>query len=151
MKRILSLILAITLIAAMAIPAAAISNVENANQCAEILSASEGVEETVVAKVFHLEEKKMMEIYNAAVEAEDEVVPKDADVKHLTMIRQKDVVCKETPIEYSVKINSVIDRYICVFFKGLEDEEWSIVACEYCRNIDFSLPGSGQYAIAWSW
>ena len=150
MKRFLALLLLPVLLLAMALPAFAD---DNNHQVAQVLSITEGVEEGKVPKPDHLQDEQMMEIFRAFQETEEaeEILPEDMQIKHLTMIRQRDVENNGEPIELSLRAWGAGKRYLVVLFKPAEEEDWTVVAAAQGEFIDAVLPGDGQYAFAWSW
>lgn len=149
MKRVLPLLLLVIYV--LSVPVEAVSLLENKNQCITVSSVSEGVEETTVFGCEHLQDKELMEILELDREREDSVVPADAKICHLTMIRQKGIVSDAFPVEYTMHSWISAKRYLVALFRPEGEEAWQIVGCATGSDITFSLPSNGQYAIAWSW
>ena len=150
MKKWIALLGLPVLLAAMAVPALAD---DNNHQVAQVLKITEGVEEGKVPKADHLQDEQMMEIFREFQETEEaeEILPEDMEIKHLTMIRQRDVANSGKPIQLSLRAWGACNRYLVVLFKPLEEEDWTVVAAAQGEFIDAVLPGDGQYALAWSW
>ena len=87
MKKLATLLAALALVCACAIPVSAATKQDNEHQIADILEIPETAVEKSVPKPQHLQDKKMMEI----VEASEGVIPEDYEINHLTMVRQRDV------------------------------------------------------------
>lgn len=147
MKKLATLLAALALVCTCAMPAAAVTRQDNEHQIADILEIPETAVEQSVPKPQHLQDKKMMEI----VEASEGVIPDDYDFAHLTMIRQRDITNDGQPIPMSVRAWGGQNRYLVVFFKPLDEEEWTVLAAAKGEYIDFTVPGDGEYALAWSW
>ena len=140
----------LVLLAALSLPAFAD---DNSHQVAQVLEITQGAREEKVLYAYHLKEAQMMETVRAALETEEgqTLFPEDAQINHLSMIRQRDVVNNAEPIELSLRAWGAGDRYLVVLFKPLGEEEWTVVAVAQGEYIDAILPGDGQYALAWSW
>lgn len=150
MKKFTILMALLTLLSAMAAPA---FGDENSHQSAQVLEITEGVTEEVVFHSDHLKDEQMMEVVRSALETEEgkALFPEDARIKHLTMIRQRDVTGDGGPIQLSLRSwGGGEDRYLVVLFKPLGEEAWTIAAVAQGEFIDATLPGDGQYALAWS-
>ena len=147
MKKLATLLAALVLLCTCVLPAAAATKQDNEHQIADILEIPETAVEQSVPKPQHLQDKKMMEI----VEASEGVIPEDYEINHLTMIRQRDVTNGGEPIPMSVRAWGGQNRYLVVFFKAEGEEEWTVLAAAKGEYIDFTIPGDGQYALAWSW
>ena len=147
MKKLATLLAALALVCACILPASAATKQDNEHQIADILEIPETAVEQSVPKPQHLQDKKMMEI----VEASEGVIPEYYEINHLTMIRQRDITNGGEPIPMSVRAWGGQNRYLVVFFKAESEEEWTVLAAAKGEYIDFTIPGDGQYALAWSW
>ena len=150
MKKILTLLVLAALVLTLAAPAFAD---DNNHQVAQVLEMTEGALEEKVLKAYHLQEAEMMQILEdfAQTEQAQDILPEDADIRHLTMIRQRDVSNDGEPIELSLRAWGACNRYLVVLFKPLEQEDWTVISVAKGEFIDATLPGDGQYALAWSW
>ena len=118
-----------------------------------MLEIIQGVREEVVFHSCHLKDEQMMEVVQAALETEEgkSLFPEDAQIHHLTMIRQRDVTGGGEPIQLSLRSwGGGKDRYLVVFFRPVGEEDWTVVTVAKGEFIDATLPGDGQYALAWS-
>ena len=147
MKKLATLLAALALVCVCTIPVSAATKQDNEHQIADILGIPETAVEKSVPKPQHLQDKKMMEI----VEASEGVIPEDYEINHLTMIRQRDITNDGASIPMSVRAWGGQNRYLVVFFKAEGEEEWTVLAAAKGEYIDFTIPGDGQYALAWSW
>lgn len=157
MKKGLTLLLVLVLALAMALPAFAD---DNRNQIAQVLEMTEGAEELNVLNMYYLTDEEMMDIVKEFRQDEEsqELLPKSVKFEHLTMLRQRDVIA---PDGESVKLSlrawgAGEERYLFVFFKPVPEEEdeltdWVVLTVAKGEFIEAELPGSGQYALAWSW
>ncbi|MGM9604179.1 MAG: hypothetical protein ACI3XG_03865 [Faecousia sp.] len=150
MKRIPTLLMLLALLCAMAVPALAD---DNNHQVAQVLEITAGVEEGKVPKTDHLQDEQMMQVLQEFRDTEgaEEILPGDMEIKHLTMIRQRDVANNGEPIALSLRAWGACNRYLVVLFRPAEEETWTVVAAAQGEFIDAVLPGDGQYALAWSW
>lgn len=150
MKKIMSLLALALLLFAMAVPAFAD---DNCHQVAQVLEMTEGAVEEKVPKPYHLQDQQMMQVLRDFSETEDArtILLEDADFQHLTMIRQRDVSNDGQPTQLSLRAWGACNRYLVVLFKPLDQEDWTIPAMAQGEFIDVTLPGDGQYVLAWSW
>lgn len=146
-KKIIALLAALVLLCSCAVSAAAATRQDNEHQIADILEIPETAVEESVPKSQHLKDQKMMEI----VALYPDVVPEEYEIRHLTMIRQRNITNEGEPIPMSVRAWGGQNRCLVVFFLAPEESEWTVVAAAQGEFIDFTLPGDGQYALAWSW
>lgn len=151
MKKIMTFLMLLIFVTAMAVPAFAD---DNRNQIAQVLEITEGVVEKSVMKDEHLKEAELMQVLREFQDTEEagDVLPENMEINHLTMIRQRDVSNNGEPIEISLRAWGAGDsRYLLVLFKPLGEETWTILSAAQGQYIDATLPGDGQYALAWSW
>lgn len=150
MKRWITLVLLAVLAAGLVGTASAD---DNKNQVVQVLELSEGAEESSVMGMEFLTDGQMMDILAAFRETEqaETVLPKQMKFKHLTMLRQRDVENDGEPVDISIRVWGVKERYVLVFFQEAEQEQWTILKAAQGEFLDFTLPGDGQYAIAWGW
>lgn len=149
MKKFAALLLLLAVLVANAVPAAADVLVENQHQIAEILSITDSAEEEHVMKYQHVKEEQMM----AALEqAGEDVVPADYRIRHLTMVRQRTIHNNGEETQVSMRAWGAKEgQYLVVLFLPEGEEDWVVVAAAQGEYIDATLPGDGQYALAWSW
>ncbi len=147
MRKLFAVLLALAMLCAAAVPASAAAKLENEHQIAEVLEITQTAEEAHVMKMYHLTDQQMME----AVENSRDVIPEDYEIHHLSMVRQRDVTNGGEPIELSLRAWGAGKRYLVVLFKGVDSDEWTVVAAAQGEFIDATLPGDGEYALAWSW
>lgn len=150
MKKIMSLLILVLVLLAMAVPAFAD---DNCHQVAQVLEMTEGAVEEKVLKPYHLQDEQMMQVLQDFAETEEaeSILLEDADIHHLTMIRQRDVSNNGQPTQLSLRAWGACNRYLVVLFKPLDQESWTIIAMAQGEFIDATLPCDGQYALAWSW
>ena len=150
MKKIMSLLILVLVLLAMAVPAFAD---DNCHQVAQVLEMTEGAVEEKVLKPYHLQDEQMMQGLQDFAETEEaeSILLEDADIHHLTMIRQRDVSNNGQPTQLSLRAWGACNRYLVVLFKPLDQENWTIIAMAQGEFIDATLPCDGQYALAWSW
>lgn len=149
MKKILAILLTLAAVVTAAVPAAAVVNAENQHQIAEILSITESAVEEHVLKYQHVKEAAMMAAVDAA---EEDVIPAEYEIRHLTMVRQRIIHNDGEPTEISIRAwGATESQYIVVLFQPEGEEDWIVVAAAQGQYIDATIPGDGQYALAWSW
>jgi len=147
MKRLFTMLLALVVLCTAAIPASAATQQENKHQVADVLEITETAEETHVLNQYYLTDAQMMEV----VENSQDVIPEEYKIRHLSMLRQRDVTNDGEPIELSLRAWGAGSRYLVVLFKPVDSEEWTVVGAAQGEFIDVTLPGDGQYVFAWSW
>lgn len=147
MKKFAVLLVAAAALFALALPVSAATLQQNQHQIADVLEITETAVEQSVYNQYHLTDAQMMEILRTA----GDVVPEDYEIHHLTMLRQRDVTNDGEEIQLSLRAWGAGNRYLVVFFKPADEEEWTVVAAAQGEFIDATLPGDGQYALAWSW
>lgn len=147
MKKIITLAAALLLLCACALPASAEIHQDNQHQIAEILDIPETAVEKSVPKPDHLKDAEMMEI----VKEHPDAIPETYTFSHLTMVRQRDITNDGEEIPLSIRAWGACNRYLVVFFRAVDEEEWTVVGAAQGEYIDVTLPGDGQYALAWSW
>lgn len=165
MKKMLSFLSLILLLLSTVSPAFAyndpskpknvISGTDNQNQCAGIISRSQDIIEISAYAYMFLQEEDML----AILEKDDsELIPKDVRIKHLTMIRQRNIDISE-PIEYTFCTWNGEEQYLLLFFRerrgGDEYDSvfgpWELLAFDAGEFLDAEIPCSGQYALAKTW
>lgn len=146
MRKMTILLLTLTVLCALSLPVSATKQ-ENQHQIADVLEITETATEYNVYKQYHLKDAQMMEI----VENSEGVIPEDYEINHLTMLRQRDITNNGVEIELSLRAWGAGNRYLVVFFKPADEDEWTVLAAAQGEFIDVTLPGDGQYALAWSW
>lgn len=144
MKKLISLLTMLTLLVTLAPGTAA---QDNKNQVIQVLSMTEGATETHVMPMYHLTEKQLMEYWEAA----EDTLTQDVKLKHLTMIRQRDIENRGESVAFSFRAWGAGEKYLVAFFRPAEQTEWSVVAVEQGEFLDVEFPGDGEYALAWSW
>ena len=150
MKRWITLVLLAVLAAGLLGTASAD---DNKNQVVQVLEITEGAEEHSIMNMEFLTDGQMMELLAAFRKTEEAktLLPEKMKFQHLTMLRQRDVYNENEPVDISVRVWGVKERYVLVFFKEAEQEQWTILKADQGEFLDFTLPGDGQYAIAWGW
>lgn len=180
MKKVVSLILVIAMIASLAVAASALHSTSTSfvehgrhDDCTEAcglghhchwlssipvagLAAAEVAACSENVKVLSITEgtkQTWTSCKQAITAAEMKAACEETELKHLTVFRQRNVEA-EGEIELSVK-NWQTGKKNCtvILFKGVEDEAWSIVGVSEMGDKDCSavLPGSGAYVVAMSW
>lgn len=175
MKKAISLILAVCLVAAMAISASAATptvvghdhdlcnflyNVVNygpnigwspswgallSADKVSVLDITEGTEETLTSCAQAITEKELVAVCEG-----------DEAINNLTVFRQRNVT-NETPINISVKLwpcNPVrkTNQAVVVLFRAEGEETWSVVGYNNTENVcNATLPSSGAYVVAMAW
>jgi len=175
MKKAISLILAVCLVAAMAISASAaaptvvghnhdlcnflyfvVNNVPNNNWSpswgallsadnVSVLDITEGTEETLTSCAQAITEKELVAVCEG-----------NEAINNLTVFRQRNVT-NDTPINISVKLwpcNPVkkTNQAVVVLFRAEGDETWSVVGYNNTDNVcNATLPSSGAYVVAMAW
>lgn len=175
MKKAISLILAVCLVAAMAISASAATptvvghdhdlcnflyNVVNygpnigwspswgallSADKVSVLDITEGTEEMLTSCAQAITEKELVAVCEG-----------DEAINNLTVFRQRNVT-NETPINISVKLWSCnpvrkTNQAVVVLFRAEGEETWSVVGYNNTENVcNATLPSSGAYVVAMAW
>lgn len=151
MKKMLTILMLLLLAVSMAVPAFAD---DNSHQIAQVLEITPGAVEGQVLKCNHLKEAELLQILEEfrATEQAREVLPEDAVITRMTMVRQREITNNNEPIEISLRAWGAGESWhLLMLFKALGEETWTILSVAQGQYIDAVLPGDGEYALAWSW
>lgn len=144
MKKLVSMILAVVMIASFIVSVSASPNVTD---WVKELSVTEG---TVTANSVPRDRISEDEMWDA-VNASEGIIPEGTEIKHLTVMQERSVTCETSPVELDLRVWGTANKTLCVFFKGIEDEAWTLVSCDEGEVVEVTLPGSGWYAVAVVW
>lgn len=145
MKKIISLVLAIVMIATLAVSVSAAPSV---TEWVNVVSVSE---DYVMTRISNTESISAADMAAAIAGAEEGVIPEGANLGRLTIMMQRKITAKVTPFDISLRVWGTSRNTLCLFFKGTEDEAWSLVACNKGEIIEATLPSSGYICVAMAW
>lgn len=120
MKKVMSLILLVVMIAMLAVPAAA----DYSDPCdayVRLISVTDGVKLDWV--VHELSEEDMF----AAVKASEGIIPADASFQYLTLLCKKTITSNEEDIDLALRIWGSRNRLALLFFQGVDEEDWTLI------------------------
>ena len=80
---------------------------------------------------------------------EQTLIPEDMDIKIENIVALEDrlISCPEAPFVARFRVWGTGNRPVFVFWKAVDDTEWTLVLCQQGTDVMPEFPGDGLYAV----
>lgn len=163
MRRMISILLVLVTVFALALPAAAESSQRLSTKKEDLLPHNhpyrhkflmfwECPDTTADYRLAWDEEMTQGEMEECVLAA-PELIPEDCDVRpgRITKLESKGITCGEYPFTLTMRVWGTLTCPVMVFFKGEDDTEWRLMGCNIGTDITIEFPSAGYYAVARAW
>lgn len=139
MKKVVSLFLAVVMTAMLAVPVFA----DDVVHWVTVITVTD---DAVIDENFgaQITEDEMF----AAVAASEGIVGKS--YKHMSLLYQRRIRCDEEICDLALRVWGSRNLCALLFFKGVEDEEWTLIGRNIGEVIDVCMFANGEIAVAYA-
>ena len=162
MKRFLALMATLAVAASLlAMPAAAeltefkwtVHNSPNKHENLMVMETTVGVViENKRVEREHMTAAQMKDVVEAVLEYEEQtLIPEDMQEKikleNIVALEDRLISCPEAPFVARFRVWGTGERPVFVFWKAVDDTEWTLVLCQQGTDVMPEFPGDGLYAV----
>lgn len=140
MKKVVSILLIAVIAAMLALPAFA----EDVQWVRVISITDDAV--LALRDIQPITEQEMLD----AAAASEGILPENAEFKYMRVLYQNRISCEEEICDLALRVWGSRNLVALLFFKGDEDEAWTLIGRNIGEVIDVCMPANGQVVVAYA-